>query len=113
MEKKRYCPCCGFELDSESWQGKHYRCPMCGIEGTRKETLASSRRKKWKDGYDEDWLKQNGYAIMTSPEEAGIVGLKGFKSNAWLIADDEGMTLYGRYAYVYKKDWYESVRKEN
>ena len=37
------------------------------------------------------------------------MGHRGFRSNAWLITDEEGMMLYGSYAYVYKKDWWDKI----
>ena len=38
-----------------------------------------------------------------------LVGHRGFRSNAWLITDEEGRMLYGSYAYVYKKDWWDKI----
>ena len=46
---------------------------------------------------------------MTGPEANDLVGHRGFRSNAWLITDEEGMMLYGSYAYVYKKDWWDKI----
>jgi hypothetical protein len=43
--------------------------------------------------------------VITYPESKEIPELDGFKDNAWLITDDEGMKLYGSYSYVCREDW--------
>ena len=49
-------------------------------------------------------------AHSASPRKGrGEVGHRGFRSNAWLITDEEGRMLYGSYAYVYKKDWWDKI----
>lgn len=42
---------------------------------------------------------------MAYPDSLELVGREGFRDNIWIIADDEGEELYGRFSYVYKKDW--------
>ena len=109
LTKKRFCPKCGFELKSRCWKRGMYHCPLCGLSGTRKQTIRTPKPKVWKKGYDEKHLWSMGYDIMTGPEANDLVGHRGFRSNAWLITDEEGMMLYGSYAYVYKVDWWNKI----
>lgn len=103
----RYCPSCGWALEGWNWKRRgKFHCPICGLDGSRKHTLDSPDEiREWKDGYDEDWLKKNGYGVMTYPDCLELVGREGFRDNIWIIADDEGEELYGRFSYVYRKDW--------
>ncbi len=102
--KKRYCPKCGHGLEKEDWTGNRYRCPVCGLDGSRKQTLLGDpERKIWDGGYDD--LDKDGKVVVTYPESKEIPELDGFKDNAWLITDDEGMKLYGSYSYVCREDW--------
>ena len=76
------------------------------MEGNREQTLGSPDEiREWDKGYDEDWLKRNGYDVMTYPECRELIGRKGFRDNIWIISDDEGQELYGRFSFVYRKDW--------
>ena len=109
VTKKRYCPCCGCELDNKRLKKGMYKCPICGLEGTWKQTIRTPKPKVWRGEYDEYYLNKMGYDIMTGPEANDLVGHRGFRSNAWLITDEEGMMLYGSYAYVYKKNWWDKI----
>lgn len=101
----KFCPCCWYRLEEQDWNGDRYHCPACGLEGNSKQVLGTPYMNVWENGYDEELLEKLGFGIMTYPECLELVGHDGFIDNVWAIDDDEGKALYGRYAYVYRKEW--------
>lgn len=63
----------------------------------------------WPYGYTDDELY--GYEIITWPDSQVIMEADDASDNAWLINDDEGLSLYGSCAYVVDVCWWNELNK--
>ena len=112
MKVKYYCPLCGHEFEQGEYEYNYetahtdFHCPFCDWEGN--ETLVDDEEpmREWDEGYDEEHLDARDVMVVPYPESEDIIDRKDFESYAWLINDEEGLTLFGRRAYVVDKDWY-------
>lgn len=51
------------------------------------------------------------YIVVTWPDIQDLMSKRGFKKNAFLINDDNGLNQFGSSAYFVKKDWYDDATK--
>lgn len=47
------------------------------------------------------------YIVVTWPETQMLFEMEGFRENAYLINDDQGLTDFGSSAYFVNKEWYD------
>lgn len=63
----------------------------------------------WPYGYTDEELY--GYEIVTWPESQVIMDADGADDEAYLINDEEGLSLYGSSAYVVSVAWWNELNK--
>lgn len=52
------------------------------------------------------------YVVVTWPDSQDLMGIEGFRDNAYLINDENGIRDFGSSAYFVDEDWLNSLGED-